>query len=196
LLEWGGMGFYAVLYVLEGWRGVPGSKTIAAAKIDPTAPWAWNDKDKSVGSKYGVLQLKSLFYIIKFHVIVCIVQFLIFTTAIQWNWNKQLGLQWEWVSGNPELSRADPSAIPSKATVAYQCLVSTFVAETGFYFAHRLLHSSRLYYWHKRHHEYKDSTVYATFYVGLLDAVLTDFIPAGFGIVYFQMHQWTVWSVT
>jgi sterol desaturase/sphingolipid hydroxylase (fatty acid hydroxylase superfamily) len=113
-----------------------------------------------------------------------------------WNWSKQLGLQWEWVSGNPELSRADPATIPSKATVAYQCLVSTFVAETGFYFAHRLLHSSRLYYWHKRHHEYKDSTVYATFYVGLLDAILTDFIPAGFGIVFFEMHQWTVWFVT
>jgi sterol desaturase/sphingolipid hydroxylase (fatty acid hydroxylase superfamily) len=71
-------------------------------------------------------------------------------------------------------------------------MVSTIVAESGFYFAHRLCHETRLYYFHKRHHEYKDSTVYATFYVGLLDSVITDFIPAGFGIVYFEMHQWTV----
>jgi sterol desaturase/sphingolipid hydroxylase (fatty acid hydroxylase superfamily) len=68
-------------------------------------------------------------------------------------------------------------------------LPSSCYSLAGFYFAHRLLHETRLYYWHKRHHEYRDSTVYATFYVGLLDSVITDFIPAGFGIVYFEMHQ-------
>lgn len=73
---------------------------------------------------------------------------------------------------------------------------AALVSSAGFYFAHRLLHETRLYYWHKRHHEYRDSTVYATFYVGLLDSVITDFIPAGFGIVYFEMHQWTVWMFT
>ena len=188
LFEWGGMAWYAALYWLEGFRSVPGSAAIAAAKIDPSTAWDWNHPDKKVGSKYSALQLKSIYYILKYHAVVCIVQFFIFTQAIQWTFSKGW-IQWDWIKGHPELSRADPATIPSKATVAYQCLVSTFVAETGFYWAHRLLHETRLYYWHKRHHEYKDSTVYATFYVGLLDSVITDFIPAGFGIVFFQMHQ-------
>ena len=195
LLEWGGMGFYALLYLLEGYSFLPGSKTLKAAKIDPNEPWAWTNPDVRVGEKYKSLQTKSIWYIIKYHVAVSIVQFLIFTTAISYSWSEGR-FNWNWITGHPELSRADPATIPSKATVAYQCLVSTFVAETGFYFAHRLCHETRLYYWHKRHHEYSDSTVYATFYVGFLDSVLTDFIPAGFGIVYFEMHQWTVWMFT
>lgn len=195
ILEWGGMGFYALLYKYEQFRAAPGAASVRAAKIDAETPWAWEETDKSVGQKHAQLEKKSLFYILKYHAVVCIVQFLIFTTAIQWTWSKG-GFQWEWIRGHPELSRADPELIPSKATVAWQCLVSTFVAETGFYFAHRLMHETSLYYWHKRHHEYKDSTVYATFYVGLLDSIITDFIPAGFGIVFFEMHQWTVWMFT
>lgn len=132
LFEWGGMGFYAALYWLESFRAVPGASAIAAGKIDPSAPWDWEHTDKKVGAKYSALQLKSIFYILKYHAVVCIVQFLIFTQAIQWTFSKGW-VQWDWIKGHPELSRADPATIPSKATVAYQCLVSTFVAETGFY---------------------------------------------------------------
>lgn len=194
LLEWGGMGFYALLYKYEGYKNAPGAATIRAAKIDQDTPWVW-DQGQAAAEKHAALERKSIKYILLYHACVCVVQFLIWTSAIQWTWSKG-GFQWEWIRGHPELSRADPALIPSKGTVAWQCLVSSFVAETGFYFAHRLLHETSLYYWHKRHHEYKDSTVYATFYVGLLDSVITDFIPAGFGIIYFEMHQWTVWMFT
>jgi len=202
LFEWGGMCFYAFLYRLEGlrksrswsWLG----HRIHSAKLDPDEPWAWDNENKKVGEQYDALAKKSIFYILKYHAIVSIVQFLIFTTAIQWKWVgwSKGGVEWSWITGNPEFDRADPELIPSKATVAFQCLVGTFIAETGFYFAHWMMHVTPLYYWHKRHHEYKDSTVWATFYVGLLDSILTDFIPAGFPIVYFRMHQWTIWMFT
>jgi hypothetical protein len=136
LFEWGGMAFYAALYALEG-SPIPGVSAISSAKIDPSAPWAWSDPDKKVGQKYETLQQKSIWYILKYHACVCIVQFLIFTTAIQYSWSDR-SFHWEWITGHPELKRADPATIPSKATVAYQCLVSTFVAETGQWsFRHR-----------------------------------------------------------
>lgn len=173
LLEWGGMGLYALLYLLEGFTFLPGSKLIKAAKIDPTEPWAWNDTTK-IANAYKSLQWKSILYILKYHAVVCVVQFLIFASAINYTWSEGR-FNWSWIVGHPELKRADPATIPSKATVAYQCLVSTFVAETGFYFAHRLMHETSLYYWHKvkREHTRAKHTQCAPLVVRRIGSCLT-----------------------
>ncbi len=46
-----------------------------------------------------------------------------------------------------------PETVPSRWTCLWQVFVGCLVAESGFYWAHRLLHTKYLYYWHKRHHE-------------------------------------------
>ena len=44
--------------------------------------------------------------------------------------------------------------------------------DTMFYWTHRLLHVPPLYAWfHKQHHEYKASTVWASEYFGIVDMV-------------------------
>jgi len=224
IVEWVGLMWYSTLYTLEAKNiNLPflSVNTLKKAKLDTQEPWAWDDEDKKVGESYVDLQSRSLWYTLKYHFWVSVVQFLIFTTLITWSWNPAkgaanaeaassnstdsssspslaaaVGLEWSWIPDHPDLTRADPALLPSKAEVAYQCLMATFWAETGFYFFHRLMHETRLYYWHKRHHEFKDATVWATFYVGFLDSVITDFIPAGLGIMYFNMHQWTIWLFT
>jgi sterol desaturase/sphingolipid hydroxylase (fatty acid hydroxylase superfamily) len=192
LFEWGGMAYYTFLYRFENYL----PSFVAGSRVHPVKPWPWNDENAEVGETYNKLERKSIAFIATFHAVVTVVQAIIVTSVVQWAWVANT-LQWNWIDNHPDLTRADPATIPSKATVAYQCLVSTLVAETGFYFCHRLLHNVPwLYYYHKRHHEYRYSTVYATFYVGFFDSLITDMIPAGFGIMYFQMHQWTIWMFT
>jgi sterol desaturase/sphingolipid hydroxylase (fatty acid hydroxylase superfamily) len=44
--------------------------------------------------------------------------------------------------------------------------------DASFYWVHRLLHLPPLYGWfHKQHHEYKASTVWASEYFGIVDMV-------------------------
>jgi hypothetical protein len=233
ILEWCGLLWFEAMYQLDKRKHLPGSKAIASMKIDTDTPWAWDSPDSKVDTKYKDLKRKSLKYIVTFHAIVSVVQFGMIYFATQW---KRVDGQWtwSWLPDHPDYVRADANLIPSKATVAYQCLVSLFISESGFYFAHRLMHETRLYYWHKRHHEFKvrktrrfpsdrgalrcfpiappvahrwcnflfmpslllsvclpsipqESTAYAAFYVGFFDALITDLIPAGGCIIYFEM---------
>jgi sterol desaturase/sphingolipid hydroxylase (fatty acid hydroxylase superfamily) len=195
--EWGGMIFYTLLYVWESRPALPGASRIRDARVDSQKRvWGWSDPDEKLAKKTMDLQKKSLVYIITFHACVTVFQFMLAASLIQLSWDGSttFGFRWEWIKGDPELTKADPLTIPEKSTIAYQCLMSTLIAETGFYWFHRLLHETRLYYWHKRHHEFNDDnnlTVYSAFYVGFLDATLTDFFWAGFGIFYYQMHVYT-----
>jgi sterol desaturase/sphingolipid hydroxylase (fatty acid hydroxylase superfamily) len=154
ILEWCGLLWFEAMYQLDKRKHLPGSKAIASMKIDTDTPWAWDSPDAKVGTKYADLKSRSLKYIVTFHAIVSVVQFGLIYFATQW---KRVDGQWtwSWLPDHPDYVRADANLIPSKATVAYQCLVSLFISESGFYFAHRLMHETRLYYWHKRHHEFK-----------------------------------------
>jgi len=196
IAEWSGLAFWEAVYSVDRSKGsLPGSRAIASMKIDTEQPWAWDHPDKKVGEKYQELKTKSIKYIVTFHSCVAVFQFFLIYAMSNFKWVDGR-LTWSWLPDHPDYRRADPTRIPSKGTVAFQCLVSTFIAETGFYWAHRLMHETSLYYWHKRHHEYRDTTAHAAFYVGFFDSFITDIIPAGFGIVFFDMHQWTILMFT
>ncbi len=73
-------------------------------------------------------------------------------------------------------------------------MVMVWCSETGFYFGHRLLHSSPFWYrYHKWHHEFVDTGVLTTFYVHPIDALVTDLIPIGTAIFALKMHIYTIW---
>lgn len=140
-------------------------------KVMPSVPWPWKSDKKEVREEYGRLVARSLRFIATFHLGV---------------------LALNWLLVKPErLDLVDPATIPSRLTVVLKIMAGTLCAETGFYFGHRLLHTKMLYKYHKRHHEYKDSSVYATLYVGVVDAIITDIIPAGVAIVGLDMHMYT-----
>jgi sterol desaturase/sphingolipid hydroxylase (fatty acid hydroxylase superfamily) len=73
---------------------------------------------------------------------------------------------------------------------------SCFVNYCQFYWAHRWMHETSFYRFHKLHHEYVDCNVWATFYVTVFDMFVTDIIPAGLGPVIFNMHMYTMFIYT
>jgi sterol desaturase/sphingolipid hydroxylase (fatty acid hydroxylase superfamily) len=171
--EWGVMGFYWLLYCLA----IP---AIERLKVYPT-PWPWKDPDAAKRAEFRDLNRKALFYIMKYHSVVFVITWLL--TLLP--------------KTAASLDNYRPETVPAWYVSAFQIIVSSLIAETGFYFGHRLLHSSPFWYdFHKMHHEFKDSTVLATFYLTPVNSLITDLIPAGAGLVLFNMHIYTQWMFT
>jgi sterol desaturase/sphingolipid hydroxylase (fatty acid hydroxylase superfamily) len=147
----------------------------------PHKPWPWKDPRPKVREEYWALRSKAFWYIVKFHIVVFIV-------------NVLLG-EWQ-VPKEGYHKNHVPETVPHWFTSMWQVLAGSMIAETGFYWAHRLEHKPFLYWAHKKHHEFKDCTVWATFYVHPLDALITDIIPAGLPLVLFDMHIYTVYMYT
>ena len=209
IVEWGGIGFYYLLYTLQ----IP---AIEKFKTHPE-PWPWNSPDPKRREEFRELQKRAFTYVIKYHIVVFLFTFALSVYAPQ-----------------QDLDFVMPHTVPVWWVSAYQIICSTIFAEVGFYFAHRLLHHpsyvfffllllvfflpsppppslstspytppplslslthNHIHSWyrfHKRHHEFKSNVVIASFYVDFMDSLLTDLIPAGFGAVYFKMHWYTV----
>jgi len=171
-LEWSVMIFYCIIY----WLAIP---CIERLKVYPN-PWPWNDSDPKVRADFRAINIRALKHIIKFHIVVFFIT--LATSFVE--------------KSDETLDQFRAEKVPEWWVSAYQILVSTFVAESGFYWAHRFLHTKDWYQHHKLHHEFKDSTVLATFYVTWVNSLLTDLIPAGFGIFFFKMHIYTQWMFT
>lgn len=176
IFEWGVIGVYSLLYWLE----LP---IFERHRTFPHKPWPWKNPNPKVREEFYTLRKTALIYIVKFH---CVVVFI--------NWLIGKG-----VAATPDFDVEHSfgvDTVPHWWTSCWQTIAGTIVAETGFYWAHRLEHQPWLYWAHKWHHEFKDCSIYATFYVHPLDALLTDIIPAGLPLMLFDMHIYTVYMYT
>jgi len=173
IMEWGCLGIYTLLYKLE----LP---LFERNRAMPHKPWPWKDPRPEVREEAKQLRSRAFWYIVKFHFCVALFTMYLGTTI------------------DPKTPQPVylASETPEWYTSMWQVLVATIIAETGFYWGHRILHTKWLYWAHKRHHEFKDSTVWATFYVSFLDFFITDFIPAGLPIVFLDMHIYTIYMYT
>ncbi|XP_070501276.1 fatty acid hydroxylase domain-containing protein 2-like [Chironomus tepperi] len=87
-------------------------------------------------------------------------------------------------------ARRDPE-LPSFLEVMKHLILSMFIHEFVFYYTHRLLHTKWFYRFHKKHHEYKTPTILAALYAGLVDHILSAYLPASICIYILQMHLGT-----
>merc|ERR1712151_28929 len=82
---------------------------------------------------------------------------------------------------------------PTVSELYVAFLVASLVNTVGFYFAHRMLHSSFLYAKiHKQHHEWKGTVSYAAEYAHPVEQVFANFIPTLGGCVILGSHPWIV----
>jgi sterol desaturase/sphingolipid hydroxylase (fatty acid hydroxylase superfamily) len=173
VVEWGVLSFYSLLYKLE----LP---IFERHRAFPHKPWPWKDPRPEIRAEARSLRDKAFWYIVKFHSVVFLVNY----------------FAGGFITDDMPQPNYMPETVPEWYTSLWQVLAGTIVAETGFYWGHRLLHKPWLYWAHKKHHEFKDCTVWATFYVTPLDALITDIIPAGLPLFLFNMHIYTIYMYT
>lgn len=169
--EWGMLALFGFLYYCQ-------FPLIERHKVMPLVPWPWNSKKPGAREKSLALIRKSLIYIAKFHFCVMLIN--------------------AFVAKPLEPHRTSPDALPSRWTVVWHALVGTVIAEVGFYWGHRAMHTKLLYgVAHKKHHEFaQDTTVFATMYVTWIECLLADIIPVGISVVMFDMHLYEIWVFT
>jgi sterol desaturase/sphingolipid hydroxylase (fatty acid hydroxylase superfamily) len=166
-VEWGSIIVCSILYTLE----IP---LVERWKTYPI-PWPWKSPDPEVRKEFSILNKRAFWYVVKFHSIVATLNFV--------------------MSFFPRhrIACFDWEKTPEWHVSAYQILISMLIADAGHYWGHRLLHLPQFYKWHKMHHEFKHNTVIAGFYITWVELFVTDLIPAGVGVIYFDMHIYTFW---
>jgi len=166
-VEWGSIIVCFILYSLK----IP---FVERWKAYPT-PWPWDSEDKKVRDEFRAQNMKAFWYIVRFH---SVVTFL----TISFTYFPKMSLQQSRWQDTPEWWVS-----------AYQILISMAIADFGHYWGHRILHWPQFYKYHKMHHEYKQNTVLAGFYITPMELFVTDLIPAGIGYTFFKMHIYTFW---
>lgn len=166
-VEWGSIIIFNLIY----WLDLP---IFERLKAYPN-PWPWKSPDPKVRKEFSEQNRKAFWYIVKFHSTVLLITYGL--TFLPKNRIEQF--KWE---NTPEWS-----------TSAFQIFVSMLIADCGHYWGHRMLHLPQFYKWHKMHHEFKQNTVLASFYITYQELLLTDLIPAGIGFAMFNMHIYTFW---
>jgi sterol desaturase/sphingolipid hydroxylase (fatty acid hydroxylase superfamily) len=78
--------------------------------------------------------------------------------------------------------------LPTLYEILFQLNASFLISDAIFYFAHRTLHSRKLFWIHSDHHDFKYPTVHASMRSGVIDYILEILIPGGIGLCFFKMH--------
>jgi len=166
-VEWGCIAICWLLYTLE----IP---FIEKWKAYPT-PWPWKDPNPEVRKEFSALNKRALIFVLKFHAVITVITFLLtFLPKFR-------------------IEKADWRYTPDWKESTFQIAVSMIFADAGHYWGHRLLHTPQFYRWHKMHHEFKQNTVLAGFYISWVELLLTVIFPAGIGMLLFDMHIYTFW---
>jgi len=80
---------------------------------------------------------------------------------------------------------------PTVSELYVSFLVASLVNTVGFYFAHRMLHSSFLYAKiHKQHHEWKGTVSYSAEYAHPAEQLLANYLPTFGGCLLLGVHPW------
>jgi hypothetical protein len=125
VFEWTFLAGFGIIY----WLALP---CIEKYKVLPQVPWSWNDPRPEVREKGLALRSTAIKYIVKFHVCVFFVTYLLPGAVL-----------------DLDLVRAE--TVPVWWVTAYQVLLGIAIAETGFYWGHRMIHASPwLYSFHKQ----------------------------------------------
>ncbi|CAB9528405.1 Putative methylsterol monooxygenase DDB [Seminavis robusta] len=128
---------------------------------------------------------------------------LLWTTTIQVVFNFALYipqmLMIKFVLGTPCPWRVDVETLPSAGEMFWQTVFFLFMEDLIVYHTHKVMHSKRFYWMHKRHHSFKHCFGVCTAYSHPFDDLVESAGPAIVGplILWDRMHVWTlfVWLV-
>ena len=97
-------------------------------------------------------------------------------------------------AGDPPIFRVD-AALPSLAELARDLVLCCVVREVLFYYAHRTLHSPRLYrVIHKTHHRFTAPVALAAQYAHPLEHIVANTLPVILPPVVLRTHVLTFWA--
>lgn len=185
VLEWSSLAFYTSLYALA----IPAVERYRAGP--PGSVWPWNSPKPEVRAEYRALQWRSFWGTVKLHL------FVLSLEAARYFYLEQRPVSYEAMLHDPAYEAVLPERIPPWYVSARQIIVSILVIDVGFYWGHRLLHSSPFWYrWHKKHHEFVDTGILAAFHVSIVEAILTIMLPAALAVGGQRMHLYTVWQLS
>ncbi|WFD31997.1 hypothetical protein MSPP1_003039 [Malassezia sp. CBS 17886] len=84
-----------------------------------------------------------------------------------------------------------PSALPSAPVMLATVLFDVFCTEMGFYYIHRMFHSSLLYQlFHKQHHEFTAPVALASTYCTVTEHIFSNLLPNALGTIVVP-HHWS-----
>lgn len=83
--------------------------------------------------------------------------------------------------------------IPGVPELFVQFVIAYWWNETLFYWSHRLLHDKRLYAaFHKEHHTYTGTVGFAAEHAGLVEQILSNYVPSLGGCIVFGRHPFVL----
>jgi sterol desaturase/sphingolipid hydroxylase (fatty acid hydroxylase superfamily) len=87
--------------------------------------------------------------------------------------------------------------VPSVTSVICSILAYILIADTLFYWSHRMLHMKQFYWIHKRHHSFTTTVGFASVYShpieGTINSIITYSGPAVLGLLGYDMPMITLW---
>lgn len=92
---------------------------------------------------------------------------------------------------NRDKDRISPDTIPHWFTSFYQIMISLIAYDFIFFVIHRILHTKYLYFIHKKHHEYKNTVIWADAHTDFIDVLLVAVFPNIIIGIFVPMHLYT-----
>jgi methylsterol monooxygenase len=121
---------------------------------------------------------------------------LIFKSLLLILYNQMFAIPFLVILLSPLLNRriVVSSTLPSWGEMGIHFIGFLIVAETGFYYMHRLAHHPRLYkHGHKIHHEWKAPYAFMSQYCHPLEEIAVNALPCFLGPIFMGAHFVTMW---